>query len=118
MVGRQRRAQRATGIAGRRLDPHALEAAIAQDFGIGHAIQRHAASHAEIAGAGLRRQVACQPQHDVIEHGLRGGGDIEIAAASNGRFRLARRTAKEAVELPVGHAHPHWILEVIQVEPE
>ena len=52
----QRRAQRAARIARRRLNPHVLEVAVAQDFAVGHAVQRYASGQAKIGDAGFRPQ--------------------------------------------------------------
>ena len=49
MLRRERRAERAARIAGRRLDPDVLEGAVAQDLAVGDAIERDAAGEAEIA---------------------------------------------------------------------
>ena len=43
MVRKQSRAQGATGIAGRRLNPDILERSVAKNFAIGDAIQSNAA---------------------------------------------------------------------------
>ena len=51
----ERRAERAAGIAGRRLDPDVVERALAQQLAVGHAVQRDAAGQAEIARAGFAR---------------------------------------------------------------
>ena len=48
MIGRQRRAQRAAGIAGRRLDPDVVENAVAQHLAVGDAVERDAAGEAQI----------------------------------------------------------------------
>ena len=53
VIGRQRRAHRAAGIAGRRLDPDVLEMAVAQNLAVGDAIERHAAGQAQVSRPGL-----------------------------------------------------------------
>ena len=48
VIGRQGGPDRAAGIAGSRLDPNFLEAAVAQHLAVGDAIERDAAGEAEI----------------------------------------------------------------------
>ena len=55
VVGAQRRADRAAGIARRRLDPDALETAVTQDLAVRDAVERDAARQAQVALAGLAR---------------------------------------------------------------
>src|ERR1700724_955555 len=49
VIGGERRADRAAGVARRRLDPHALETAVAQNLAVADAIERDAAGQAEVA---------------------------------------------------------------------
>ena len=48
----QRRAQRAAGIAGGRLDPDVVEVALAEQPAVGHAVQRHAAGQDQVLHPG------------------------------------------------------------------
>src|SRR5262249_61871323 len=48
VVGRKRRADGPTSIARRRLDPNALEGAVAQHLSVSNAIERHAAGEAQV----------------------------------------------------------------------
>ncbi len=54
MIGGERRAQRAAGVARRRLNPDVVEAAVAQDLAVGDAIERDAAGEAEILASRFR----------------------------------------------------------------
>ena len=51
-------------VAGRRLDPHILEAAFARDPAVGHAVQRHAAGDAEV----FRSRRLAQPARPRQQH--------------------------------------------------
>src|ERR1700719_561955 len=63
VIGGERRADRATGVARRRLNPDVLELAVAQHLAVGDAIERHPAREAQIARAGTAGEAARQPQH-------------------------------------------------------
>ena len=58
VIGGERRADRAAGIAGRRLDPDALEVAVAQHLAVGDAVERDAAGEAQISCSGLGAQAS------------------------------------------------------------
>ena len=49
MVGGERRAERAAGIAGRGLHPDPVEFAVAQNLAVGDAVERDTAGKAQIA---------------------------------------------------------------------
>ena len=60
VIGGERGAERAAGVAGRRLDPDALELAVAQDLAVGDAVERDAAGQAQVldaVGAATRSRV-------------------------------------------------------------
>jgi hypothetical protein len=48
IIGRERRTHGSPGIASGRLHPHIRKISLAQDFSVGDAVQRDAASKAEI----------------------------------------------------------------------
>ena len=50
-------AERAAGVAGRRLNPDVLERPFAQDAAVADAVERHAAGQAQVLHAGLRVDV-------------------------------------------------------------
>ena len=80
MIGGEGRAQRAAGIAGGGLDPDVVEAPVAQDLAVGDAVQRDAAGQAQVRHPGLRcARARGQAQHDLLGHGLDGGGEIHLA---------------------------------------
>ena len=49
----ERGAERAAGVAGRGLNPDALERPFAQDAAVRHAVERDAAGETEVSGAGF-----------------------------------------------------------------
>ena len=117
VIGGERRAQRAAGVAGRRLDPDTLELAVAQHLAVRHAVERHAAGHAEIFGAGLGRDRAREPHHDFLGHRLDRGREIHVALVEP-FLRLARRPAEQRIELVAGHAQTGAIVEIGLIQPE
>jgi hypothetical protein len=66
VVYSKRGAERATGIAGGRLNPDAFEPAIAQYFAIRDAIEGDAAGKTQILHAGFCGQAAGEPQEGVL----------------------------------------------------
>ena len=79
MIGRERGAERAAGVARRRLHPNPFELAVADDLSVGDAVERDAAGQAQMLGAGLGGDGARQPQHDLVGHRLDRGGEIHLA---------------------------------------
>ena len=118
MIGRERRAERAAGVAGRRLDPDLVEAAVAQDLAVGDAIERDAAGEAEIrlrrSRARASASAAARPPRS--PPGSRRPGPC--GAGSAVPRGVARRPAEQLVELLVGHGQAGAIVEIAQVEPE
>ena len=112
-----RRAERSPRIAGRGLNPDALERSLLQDPAVADAVQRHAAGQAQVPHAGLAVEMPRRPQHGVLGHLLDRGGEIHVALGEQ-RVRLARRAAKQRVELPGGHRETRAVVEVGQVQPE
>ena len=114
---RQRRAQRAPGVACRGLDPEVVEPTVAQYLAVGDAVQRDAAGETKIGDAGLRPQRAGQPQHRFLDHGLRRGGEVHVPLRQR-LVRLARRPAEQRVELAVGHRQPGAVGETVEIQAE
>ncbi len=117
VVGAQRRADRAAGVARRRLDPDAVETAVAQDLAVRDAVERDAARQAQLALAGLARNGAGHAQHDLLGHLLHRGGDVHVERGQE-LLRSARRLAEQVVERAVGHGQADAVIEVVEVEPE
>ena len=67
---RERDAERAAGVARRRLDPESLERPLAQQPAVADAVERDAAGEAEVLHAGLAVHVARHAQHDLLGHHL------------------------------------------------
>ena len=117
VIGGVGRADRAAGIAGRRLHPDAVEQVLAQQLAVGDAVQRHAAGQADVLGAGLLLHRARQPQHDLLGDGLHRGREVHVVLGQK-LFGLARLAAEQRAELLVRHAQPGAIVEVGLVEAE
>ena len=78
MPHRKGGADRAAGIARGRLYPDILEGAVAENFAVGDAIERDAASEAEIVDPMLARERPREPQHHFLGHLLDRGGDVHM----------------------------------------
>jgi hypothetical protein len=117
VVGRERRADRAPGVARRRLNPDPLELAIPQDLAVGDAVEGDAARETQILLPGLARQRPGQPQHYLLGYRLNGGRQIHVALAHQ-LVGLARPAAEQLIELAVGHGQAYGIIEVFLVEAE
>ena len=117
MIGRQSCAQSPSGIAGRRLHPDIGECSIAQDFAVRHAIQRNAASKAEIGNAGFRSDRAGEGQHDLLEDELDRRRDVHFALGEE-LVGPARRPPEQFVEPAVGHGQAGAVIEIIEIEAE
>ena len=109
--------ERAAGIAGGRLHPDLIEFAVAQDFAVRDAIERHAAGQAEIALRIFRRQAAREQQHRLLEDDLGRGRDVHVRLRQ--RFAAHRAAASEQpVEFVVGHRQAGAVVEIRHVQPE
>ena len=115
VVGGQRRAERATGIAGGRLYPDMLEGPVAQHLAVGHAVECHAAGQAQVLHARLRAQCARHTQHGLFRDGLYRGRQVHVALGQR-VFGLPRRRAEQVVERRAGHAQAGAIVEVTLVQ--
>jgi hypothetical protein len=67
---RQRCAERTAGITGGGLNPDFFKNLFAQNDSFRHAVERHAAGHAEILLAGDFAGVAREPHHDLFRDQL------------------------------------------------
>ena len=95
----QRHAERAAGIAGRRLDPDLLERAFAQDAAVADAVERHAAGQAQIAHAGLAMRERGHLQHHLFGDVLDRPRQVHFALRQRA-LGLARRAAEQPLEPP------------------
>ncbi len=107
MIADQRGAQSAARIAGGGLDVDLLEAAVAQDLAVRHAVERNAAGQAQIPDPGFLAQRSRQPQHDLLGHRLNRRRQVHVALRQElvrlraaGR-RTARRTSPFVMVRPV-----------------
>ena len=117
VIGGERRAERATRIARRRLDPYSRETAVAQHLAVGDAVKRDAAREAEVRHAGLVGERSGHAQNGFFEHDLNRSGEIHLALC---QWRVWRswRTTEQSVELLVRHRQTGTVVEVRHVEAE
>ncbi len=113
----ERRAERASGIAGRGLYPEVLERALAHDASVGHAVEGHAARHAQVAKARPAVEIAGHPENDLLGHLLYAGGHVEVELLEL-RLALPDRLPEELRETRVGHREPVGVGEVFRVQFE
>ena len=117
MIGCESRADRAAGVACRRLHPDVVENVLTQQLAVGDAIQRHAAGQADVPGAGFLPHRAAEPEHDFLGDGLHRGREIHVDLRQL-FLGLARLDAEHIGELVVRHAQAGTIIEVGLVETE
>ena len=113
----KRRAERAAGVARRRLHENLVEAAVAKHLAIGDAIQGYAAGKTEIAKPGFGRERTRQAQHDLFRHRLDRGRQIHVALLQR-LIGTARRAAEHRIETATGHRQAGAIGKIIKVQPE
>src|SRR5690606_32686331 len=93
-VAPERRAERRAGVAGRGLHPDALEGPRVADARVHHAVERHAACHAEVRASGRVPEIGSELDGRLLQHPLQRAGDVEMparelgAAASRGTEAL------------------------------
>ena len=97
MVSRERCAERSTGITCGGLNPYILEAMIARDFAVRHAIERHASRETEIPVSGFGRERTRNPEYHFFGNRLDRGRQVHFALRDR-RFRFPRRSAEQLVE--------------------
>lgn len=117
VIGGECRAQRAAGIAGRWLDPDALELSLAQDLAIGDAVERDAAGETEVRHAGFGSERAGETQDNLLGDRLDRSGDVHLALADR-VFAAARLAAEQLVKPIVGHPQSGAIVEVALIDAE
>ena len=74
----ERGAEGTAVIARRRLHPHVLERAFAQQSPVGDAVQRHAAGHRDVLGAGLLLEAAGHVEPDLFGPLLKRSRDVLV----------------------------------------
>src|SRR6266567_2150203 len=75
-IGIKRRAYRASGVARSRRDEYALEARFCEESRVGHAVQGHAASQAEVRQAGFLMKRLGDLHQSILQDPLHAGGTI------------------------------------------
>ena len=93
VVTGERRADRPTGVARRRLDPDRIEDLLLEQLPVGHAVERDAAGHAQIARLRFLVQRAPELDDRVLGHRLDGGGDVHVELGEQ-LLRTPRRLAE------------------------
>ena len=118
MPDEQRGAERAAGVARRRLDPDVLERPFAQQPAVGDAVERDAAGQHQVLHAGLAG-AASRPMRSTTSSVTRldAGRQIHVPLLER-RLRLARRPAEQLVEPLVRHRQALAVVEVLHVQPE
>src|ERR1700723_1881929 len=102
MVSGERSAERPTSVAGSGLNPDIFKVAIAPDFAVGDAVERHASCETEIADSGFGCERARQPEDHFLGDRLDGSRQVRIALRYR-RLRFSGRAAEQSIELCVGH---------------
>ena len=110
-------AERAARVAGRRLHPQVAKGAVAQHLAVGHAVERHAAGHAQVGNGVFGRQRPGHAQHRLLGHRLDRGGQVHVELLERLLVGAARRPAEQLGEAAVGHGQPGGVVEIALVEP-
>ena len=113
----ERHAQRAAGVAGRRLHPHLLERPLAQDAAVADAVERDAAGQAQVAHPGLAVRERGHLQHHLFGDVLNRARQVHLALRQLA-LGLARRPADQPLERAAGHRQPVRVREVLHVHPQ
>ena len=111
------RTQRSASVAGRGLDPDVVERAFAQQPAVADAVQRDAASEAEIWHARFAVSETRHLQHDLLGDVLNRSRQIHFALGQL-RFRLPRGASEQRAERVSGHRQPMGVREVLHVHPQ
>ena len=71
-------AHRGAGVAGRRVEEELLEVGLALQAAVGHAVERHAAGHAQVLRAGQLARHGREVEHRLFGHRLQGERDVLV----------------------------------------
>ena len=116
MARQQGGAERAARVARRRLNPYVVEAAVAQNFAVRHAVERDASGEAQVRETRLRPERTGQAKRGLLDDGLRRGGEVAVAPRY-GVVRLAGGP-EQFLELGARHSQPGAVVEVVHIEAE
>ena len=112
MIGRERRAERAAGVARRGLNPDVARKPSRE----GSCRWRRNSARRRPRGRGFAcrfpRERARQPQHDFFGDRLDRSREIHVALRQQ-LLRLARRAAEQLVERRVGHRQAGAVIEIV-----
>ena len=110
-------AEGATGVAGSRLNPDALERAFAQQPAVGDAVEGDSPRETEVFRPGRAVRRAGHAEHDLFADDLYRAGEVHLPLCEL-RFRDARRTVEQLGERPVRHRETGEVVEELLVEGE
>src|SRR5262249_51178117 len=113
----QRDAERASRIAGRRLDPEIFERSLALNASVAHAVQPPPARHTELLETGPFVRCPRHPEHHFFGDVLNRSREVELALRQR-RFRLPRRPVEQRLKPWAGHGQTVNELEILEVEPD
>src|SRR5215471_13855012 len=117
MPSKQRRAECTAGIARGRLNPDAVENAVAQNTSVRDAIERDSAGQTKISLSGFLANVSRHPQYDFVNYILDRAREVHVALGQS-RFRLTWRAVEQAVKCNVGHGQADTVIKIFHVQPE
>src|SRR5262245_40519802 len=107
----------AARVAGGGLDPDVVEQLLAQNQAVRYAIERDAASQAELFHSRLPLNETGHFQNRLFGDLLNAASQVHFPLGEL-RFRLARRAAEKLVEGPVSHPQPLAITEILLIHPK
>ena len=117
MPDRQRDAEGAAGFTGRGLDPDFLEWPLSQDAPVGHAVERHAASQAQVGQSGFALDEPGDLEHYLLGNLLNRPRKVHLTLR-DARLGLSGRSADQALERLARHPEPLGVREVLVVHPD
>src|SRR5262249_33449683 len=117
MPSKQRRAERTAGIARGRLNPDAVENAVAQNTSVRDAVERDSAGQTKISLSGFLANVPRHPQYDFVDYILDRASQVHVALGQP-RFRFTWRSVEQAVKRNVRHGQADTGIKRFDVESE
>ena len=118
MIRRQSRAQRAARIASGRLNKHFFKNIGFLNFTVGHAVQGHAARHAQVVGTRDALGFFGHQNHHVLRYPLNGQAQVAVVRLDF-VFGFAFFHAKECLKfLVVHHTQARGVVKIILIEPD
>ena len=100
VVDVERCANRAAAVSGRRLHVELLERRLPEDPAIGHAVQGHAAGHAEAGKARLGMESQCHGEERLLCDELDAGCNVGVVLVLPAEFCVIGRLVTEVGRIP------------------